>query len=101
MSRRRKEPTSTLRVFETLCQADDFRTGRQLQEETKLDSNRVSASLYHLKKYHAADFIEADGALWWFPTPQEDRRTRTVDERCPESKHRKPRRPRLTQPKKA
>jgi hypothetical protein len=90
--RKRKEPTSTSIVEATLKGLDDFATGRQLQELTRLDTCHVSASLYHLKKYRAAECMEAGGTLWWFSTPDTDTRTKTVDERTPESKPRKARR---------
>lgn len=87
-----KETTSTTRVMEALIRADDFRTGRQLQEELGLDCSHVSAALYHFRKYHAADCIEQPDALWWFATPEDDRRCRVVEERTPESRPRRPRR---------
>lgn len=93
--KRLKETTSTTRVFEALRAADDFCTGRHLQVVLSLDSNHVSAALYHLRKYHAADYIEQPDALWWFATPESDLRCRVVDERTPESRPRKPRRRKL------
>lgn len=96
MIRRRKEPTSTFRVFEALCRADDFRTGRQLQSELGLDVNHTSAALYSLKKYRAVEAIEGDGALWWFATPENDTRSKKLEERCPECRPRKPRRRNIT-----
>lgn len=92
--RRLKQPTATSIVFEALVRADDFRTGLQLQAETGLNSNRVSAALYHLKKYKAAEFIEGEGNLWWFATPETDTRSRTIEEKAPELKPRKPRKTR-------
>jgi len=92
--KRFKQPTSTSIVFAALIRANDFRTGKQLQTETGLSSNRVSAALYSLMKYKAAEFIEAEGSLWWFATPDTDTRSRTVDEKAPELKPRKPRKQR-------
>lgn len=88
-------PTSTSVIERTLRAADDFRTSRQLQLETMLDVNHVSAALYHLRKYKAVDCLEENGTLWWFATPDTDTRTRVVDERHPEAKARKSRRIRV------
>lgn len=96
MNRRRKEETSTSRVLRTLCQADDFRTSRQLQDETGLDVNHVSAALHHLRKHQAVDLVEAEDNLWWFATPTTDTRCRVVEERTPELNPRRPRRRRTT-----
>jgi hypothetical protein len=91
MVKKRTEPTATSIVYAALMRANDFRTGRQLQAETGLNTNRVSAALYSLLKYKAVEFIDSDNALWWFSTPENDTRSRTVDERVPESRARKPR----------
>jgi hypothetical protein len=84
-------------VERALREADDFVTARQLQSLLGTDPflgvtlNRVSAALYHLRKHHAADFIEAGTSLWWFATPQDDTRSRKCEERTPESRPRKAR----------
>lgn len=90
--KKQKEPTSTALVYETLVKADDFMTVRQLMAVNDLSNNRVTAALYLLRKYKAADFVVEDGArLFWFATPDTDQRTRTVKERTPEVKPRKQR----------
>jgi len=87
-----KEPTATSLVMLALVNADDFMTMAQLKEITGLDSNHVSAALYSLKKYSAANCIEQDRTLWWFATAEDDTRCRVIEERRPESRPRKPRR---------
>lgn len=89
--RKIKETTAVKLVFEALVRADDFRTAKQLQAETGQPANRVSAALYNLLKYHAVSFVESDRQLWWFATPADDTRVKTVDERTPESRPRKAR----------
>jgi hypothetical protein len=93
--RKHKNVTSTTRVLDALIRADDFRTSRQLQLELSLDVNHISASLYHLRKYCAVDFVEGTDALWWFATPDSDCRQRAVHERAPESVPRRPRKRRM------
>jgi hypothetical protein len=90
--KRFKETTSTCRVMDALVRADDFMTSRQLQAALGLNCNRVSAALFHLRKYKAAEAMEADGTLWWFATPDADTRTRVVEERTPECRRRNRRR---------
>jgi hypothetical protein len=89
--RRRMQPTSVSIVWEYLTKVNDFVTAAQIREVTRLDSNHASAALYCLKKYRAVECFESDDVLWWFATPQYDQRSRTVDERTPESKPRKKR----------
>lgn len=76
-----KKETDTSRVMRALLAADDFLTAHELQRRLLLDCNHVSAALYHLRKYKAADFVEAPEALWWFATPESDTRQRKVHER--------------------
>lgn len=71
---RHTRPTFTSRVFLALQNANDFRTSRQLQAELGIGSRQVSASLHSLYRYHAVDVVEGEDALWWFATPEEDRR---------------------------
>lgn len=91
-----KQPTVTSIVLAALVKADDFRTGKMLQQETGLSGNRVSAALYHMQKHKAAEFIEAGQTLWWFATPTEDTRTFRIEEKHPEIKPRKPRKPKAS-----
>jgi hypothetical protein len=92
--RRRKEPTFVHRIFEHLRKCDDFRTARQLQSELNIGSNRVSAALHALRRYDAVVAMDSDGQLWWYATPLTDTRIKTVDERAPELKPRRQRKPR-------
>ncbi len=92
MSRKLKVPTATTLVLDALVRADDFLTAKQLQAVTRLDVCHVSAALHHLRKYRAAACIEQPDALWWFATCEDDLRTRTVEERVPESRRRNRRR---------
>jgi len=92
---KRKRTTFTTIVFEALTRADDFRTGRQLQAELKMDTNHVSACLYSLKKYNAVNCVEQPDALWWYATPKSDTRLFSVEEKSEELKPRKPRKPKV------
>jgi hypothetical protein len=58
----------------------------------QLNVNQCSASLHHLQKYRAAQSMESDGHLWWYATPETDRRGFVVEERVPEDKPRRARR---------
>jgi hypothetical protein len=84
-----KEPTSTSIVLAELTGADDFRNVKQLKEHTRLCSNRVTAALHHLHKRKCVDFISDANGVWWYATPECDDRTRTVEQRTPETRPRK------------
>jgi hypothetical protein len=86
-----KETTTTTLVLEALVRSDDFMTARQLVAATGRNGNQVSAALYDLRKYKAADCMVAGEMLWWYATPGSDQRTRVVEERSPETKPRKQR----------
>lgn len=89
--RKHKETTSTSIVFAKLVAAMDFMTVRQLVDSTGVSCNRVTAALCNLRNYKAADFIADANGTWWYATPESDTRTKTVEERVPETKPRKPR----------
>lgn len=91
--RRARITTTTTLVMDALRWADDFMTGAQLCEVTGRASNQVFAALNHLRKYNVVDSIASDGTLWWFATG-DDSRSRVIDEKVPESKPRRPRKPR-------
>ena len=78
------QPTWTSRVLKFITTADDFATVAQIMAGTGANINQATATLHHLKKFHAVDCLEADGQLWWFATPGDDTRERTVDMRVPE-----------------
>lgn len=88
---RLKQTTSTTLVEEALRRADDFCTMRQLVLATGRNSNQVSAALYMLRKYRAAECMDVEGTLWWYLTPDSDQRTYTIAEKTEETKPRKPR----------
>lgn len=87
-----KVTTATTLVLEYLQKFDGlFATAKMINAALpQLNGNQVSAALYHLRKYHAADFVvETDKTLWWFARDkQDDQRSKHVDERTPESKKR-------------
>jgi hypothetical protein len=80
-------------VLQRLTEADDFLSALQLSSDLRQPYNRVHAALWHLRRRHAVEAMEVSGHLYWFATPADDDRSRTVDERCPESKPRKTRKP--------
>jgi len=89
-----KETPKIKLVFDCLVQADDLLTTREIVTRTQLPLHNVSTSLRCLRLYHAVDCIEGEDQLWWFAQPEEDLRVRVVEERTPESKPRRPKRPR-------
>lgn len=91
-TRQDKQPTCVSRVEQAMVEADDFVKLRGLMTATKLTLNQVSASLSHLHKYRAVDCLESPDGLWWFLTPDTDRRSKKVEERRPEDKPRRTRR---------
>lgn len=93
--KRLTETTATFLVFTALKDANDFLTVPQLRERTGQSVNRVSAALHMLRTYKAVECLHSDGYLWWYATPENDTRTKTVDERAPELKPRKARKPRV------
>ena len=88
---RRQEPTCTSLVQEVLVKTDDFKTPKQLCEETRLTPNQVCAALHHLHRHKAVDFITDVNGTFWFTTLDEDNRCKCVDLRAPEVKPRRPR----------
>lgn len=80
MTHRIRHPTYTSQVLEVLKAADDFMTLPQIDAILRLGTRRVSAALHHLIKHSAVDVVEGIGALWWFATPDDDTRRRTVNE---------------------
>jgi hypothetical protein len=86
-----KKETCTSVVQRTLIAADDFLTATHLQILTGLTMSQVAASLHHLKRHRAIDTLEGAGTLWWYATPDQDDRSRILEERTPESRPRKPR----------
>lgn len=78
-----RRPTWTSRFVAALRDRDDFMSLPQLMEATGANGDQARATLYHLKAQRVVDVIEAEGALWWFLTG-EDQRSRTIEERAPE-----------------
>lgn len=86
-----KRPTWTHLVEEALRTADDFVSMKALCEQTKGSPNQVSAALYSLQSYRVVDCVASPEGLHWF-FRGEDSRCRSLEERTPEDKSRKPRR---------
>lgn len=68
-------------MLELLQAADDFMTLHQVAEALQMTTRRASSALHNLYLAHAIDVVEAPDTLWWFATPEEDRRTRVPRER--------------------
>lgn len=75
-----------------LIDADDFLRARDLVGTTRCNINQVAAALHHLQKHHAVDAVIAGSTPYWFATPEDDDRSRSVEERTPERGPRRPRR---------
>jgi hypothetical protein len=86
-----KRPTWTHLVEEALRTADDFVSMKALCEQTGGSPNQVSAALYSLQSYRVVDCVASPDGLHWF-FRGEDSRCRSLEERTPEDKSRKPRR---------
>ena len=86
-----KRPTWTHLVEEALRTADDFVSMKTLRVQTGGTSEQVSAALHHLQKYRVVDSVASPEGLHWF-FRGEDSRCRSLEERTPEDKSRKPRR---------
>jgi hypothetical protein len=98
VSSRGKQTTTTALVTEALARADDFRTARQLADATGRSLNQVHSALWVLKHYYSAvECIEAADGLWWFATAADDKRSKHLDERTPESKPRRAKRRKETE----
>ncbi len=95
MSGKVKQMTYTYLVLECLKERNDYVTYDELYDyvrETRSEVvlSHISAACFHLKEHKAIDFvIDGDGRVFWYFTPESDDRSRTVDERTPESKPRK------------
>lgn len=85
-----KKPTFTFLVYEVLRTADDFLTIKDLRARIpELSYNRATASLTHLFKKKAADFLRDSGVTYWFATPGTDTRTMIVEEKRREEEPRR------------
>lgn len=95
---RKTQRTWTSLVLEVLraraASVDCFMDYRMLKSSTGANVCQVAAALCHLRRVRAVDVIvNADGHGWWYALPpDEDRRSRAVEERVPESKPRRRRR---------
>ena len=82
--------TLTSIVTRWLRREDDFRTAEAIREGCGLDYNQVNATLHWLKRCGVVACVEGEGRLWWFALPPtEDKRSRPLDARAPETKPRK------------
>lgn len=90
-----KETTTTTLVELELRAADDFVSRQFLIKRTGRSPCQVGAALIHLRKYRVIDvIINSDGTGWWYALPHEgDTRCKTCEERTPETKPRKQRKP--------
>lgn len=91
-NRKAPEPTYMSRVEEALERADDFMTAAGLVEATGIDLHHVSTCIWYMNKVEAIQSLESDGQLWWFLTPDRDRRTKKIEMRRPEERPRRARR---------
>lgn len=93
--RKIKQTTTTSLVLGALRATDDFLDYRALRAMTGRNTNQISAACHELRNHRCVDVVvEPDGRGWWFALPAEqDTRCRSIDERTPESKPRRPRRP--------
>lgn len=80
--------TVTSQVLRLLTEADDFMTASQIQSLTGRSLHTVQVTLIYLRVRHAVALVEAGKTLWWYATPSNDDRTRTVKERTPEGRPR-------------
>jgi len=72
---------------------EDFLTVPEIQRMfPELTRNIISAALFHLRKYRAADIVVQDGIGHWIGTPESDTRYTKRELRVPESRPRRPRR---------
>jgi hypothetical protein len=92
MVRKIKEPTATGLVFDVMVRTGDFHTAPQLANLTGKTHGQVNSALGALLHYKAVIKVEQGGQLWWAATPETDTRIRTVHERTPEMKKRRPKR---------
>lgn len=87
-----KKPTFTFLVYEALRTADDFLTIKDLRTRVaELTHNRATASLSHLFKAKAVDFLRDGSVTYWFATPATDTRTLIIEEKRREEEPRKTR----------
>lgn len=78
------KPTWTSLVMEYLQKADDFMTTDSIRKAVGGDFNQINAALSHLRKNRAVDFMVDRNVTYWFATPGEDQRSKTLDQRRPE-----------------
>jgi len=89
--RKNKAPTWTTLTLELLSRRDDFLTTKQVAREIGASDDQARAALFHLRRCHATDILVDRGIGYWFATPENDSRSKHLDERTPESKPRAPR----------
>lgn len=85
------EPTRVKLVYDALCDADDFMTGKMLHvllAAQGVTSKHIRESLRHLQEHHAVENVTSEDRLWWYATPTGDDRARTIPLRTPEDRPR-------------
>jgi len=65
---------------------------KQLIQETGESHNRITAALHQLRLRGAVEAMEVEGQLFWYLTPELDRRSRVVNEIKADIHHTKKRR---------
>lgn len=88
-----KDVTATCVVEQALRATDDFLNIKMLSAMTSKTKEQVHSALNMLRNYGVVDVIIDNGIGWWYALPKEnDKRQKTVAERTPESKPRRPKR---------
>ena len=82
------EPTQTSLVANALAVHDDFMCLEDIASATKMPAACVRRTLWFLRKMGAVDSIESSGALWWFLTPDTDKRLFQIADRRKEDEPR-------------
>lgn len=91
--RRLRQTTATHLVFE-LLKADPYLTARAICTRLpQCSMNQILAALSHMRAYRAVAFETDAGEAYWYATPETDQRTCPREERTPEDKPRRKRRP--------
>lgn len=96
--RRLRQTTATHLVFE-LLKADPYLTARAICTRLpQCSMNQILAALSHMRDCHAVAFETDAGEAYWYATPETDQRASRVQERTPEEKPRRKRRPKAKKP---
>lgn len=85
-----REETHTVKIERALRSGPEFQTVEMLKKATGESHHNATSSLWWLRRCRVVDVvIEVDGVGWWFALPPEDDlRSRIVEERKPETRPR-------------